>query len=429
MANGSSLGPSRQGAWIINVTKHLLNYGITTPGLSSLDTISFAGRCGSLLIKLSADETEQLALTKVRAHARLCGIGAYDLPGYLATLKSLGCLDSDEQGTTYEVLAFSRQRVLETTSRIFESLLSSPLERVLPCLLEFCLTRPRLESEVKEYLSPLLDEQDVERILGLVETFEFLGILRVPRRSERLYFNGYQFGDRAVDIGKALAALLEEDRQELDHLLEEVARRPGTLIESLEVSERIRRLAVGLGLVEVSEVSSPAGSAEFLIMPRLPAPSVGRETAELEDDVFHHAKMLLSSLRFGQLRSPRSRGRIIDPSILVGALLERERVGPCTAIGEDYVILEGEGIIRAIPAKYKPGKQFYMELRRREPAEIVLGLLESGASGIIDAKSLPRSLELPLRYGGPEGSRSSAVRKVVHEDPETIKRFLEELRT
>lgn len=429
MARDLSLRLSRQGAWIINVTKHLLSYSITMPGLSQLDNILFAGKCGSLLIKLAADETEHLPLSKVTAHARLCGIGGPELPVYLEVLKSLGCVDSDQQSATYEVLAFSRQRVLETTSWIFNSQPSSPVEKALPYLLDFCLTRPRLQSELKDYLSDSLSEQDVERILGLVETFELLGVFSGPASAERLYFNGYQFGDRAANIAKALRALSHQDRAELDNLLEEVAKRPGVLRESIGVSERTKKLAIALGLVEVSEVPSPAGSAKFVTMPRLAPPSVGRETSQLEDDVFHHAKMLLSSIRFGQFRSSRLRGQIDYPATLVRALVGRTRVGPCTAIGEDYVFLEGEGVIRTIPAEHMPGRQFYMELRRQEPAEIVLGLLESGASGIIDAKSLPRSLELPLTYIGPEGPRTDAFGKVVRQDPETIQKFLEELRT
>lgn len=50
----------RRGAWIINMSRHLFRYDITDPRLSAVDNILFAGKCGSVLIKLSADETEQL---------------------------------------------------------------------------------------------------------------------------------------------------------------------------------------------------------------------------------------------------------------------------------------------------------------------------------------------------------------------------------
>jgi len=70
-----------------------------------------------------------------------------------------------------------------------------------------------------------------------------------------------------------------------------------------------------------------------------------------------------------------------------------------------------------------------MELRRREPAEIVLGLVKSGVSDTIDAKSLPYSLQLPLEYIGPERSRPVAARKAISNDVQSMRKFLEEIRT
>src|SRR5205814_6494979 len=186
----------------------------------------------------------------------------------------------------------------------------------------------------------------------------------------------------------------------------------------------IKEFAIALGLIEMSEVASPAGTAKFLTMPRLPIPSVGKQVANLEDDVFHHSKMLLSSLRFGELRSSPSRGRIIEPHILVGALLDRDRVGPCTAIGQDYVILEAEGVIKTVRADDRRGSQFYMELRRREPAEVVLSLLKSEGGRSINTTSMPRNLELPLQYAGPESARPIAARRTKNQNAEAMKQFL-----
>jgi hypothetical protein len=90
-----ALTDSRRGTWIINAnaTKPLLRYGSTDPGLTRLDHTLFAGKCGSLLIKLSADEVDQLTKIKVTAQARLCGIGLAELPVSLETLKAQGCVD------------------------------------------------------------------------------------------------------------------------------------------------------------------------------------------------------------------------------------------------------------------------------------------------------------------------------------------------
>lgn len=242
------LTSSRQGAWIINASKHLLRYESTHPSLDSLENILFAGKGGALLIKLSADEPEQLTRERVKVHAGACGIRSYELPLYLNALRALGCIDWDEANTTYEVLAFSRARVLETTSRILAGSLSgSGIEEALLEALEFCLRRPRLGSELREYLSASLSEEDVEYLLSLIKEFELLGSTVVPGRSEELYFNRYQFGNRAVDIGKAIAGFSEQDREYLDVLLEEVARSPGVQPGNVKVPDEVKLMAIGLG--------------------------------------------------------------------------------------------------------------------------------------------------------------------------------------
>lgn len=430
--NGSlDLTPKRLGAWIVNTSKHLVNFAPTSIGLSSFENIFFAGKCGSLLIKLSADEPEQLNHARVKAHAQVCGISGAELPTYLQTLKAHGCLDWNSTASIYEVLPFTRERVLETASAIFEgSVDATQEERALPYLLEFCLIRPRLESEAKELLSKLLPEKLIEQLINLVVQFELLGVNVVLDRLERLFYNEYQFGEEAaVRIGTAIAALDRQKQEELNALLEEVAQRPGVPPESIKISPATRDFAIGLGLVEESEVTSPAGDAKFLTMPRMPIPSVGKEVANIDDDIFHHTKMLLSSLRFGELRSYTTRGKIQNPYVLVKALLDRDRIGPCTAIGQDYIILEMEGVIKTERATYKPGEQFYMELRRREPAEIVLNLLDSGSRSVVGAGSISKELELPMHYTGPEVARPVAARKTTKTDAESMRRFLEVLRT
>ncbi|HKR59292.1 MAG TPA: hypothetical protein VJS64_06120 [Pyrinomonadaceae bacterium] len=427
------LTPTREGAWIVNISKHLVTFAANSIGLSSLENILFAGKCGALLIKLSADETEQLTLAKVRAHARVCGISGPELGVYLEALRKQGSVDWDRDGQVYEILPFSRERVLETTSKIFASLIgATEVEKSLPRLLEFCLLRPRLQSEIKGFLSDL-PERDSATLLEMTATFGLLGVelLLESTPFEKVYYNEYQFGekDQAVKAGSALAKLDANQRGELSSLIEEVASKPGTPPESINISEEAKNFAIGLGLIEVSEVASPAGTARFLTLPRLPVPSVGTQTANLEDDIFHHSKMLLSSLRYGELRSARWRGKIATPYVLVRTLLERDRVGPCTAIGQDYVILESEGVIKTIHADHRHGNQFYMELRRREPAEVVMNLLKSDGGSSIDATSLVRNLELPFRYAGPESARPAAAKKTKNQSPEALRRFLEELRT
>jgi hypothetical protein len=427
------LTATREGAWLVNISKHLVTFAPNIIELAVLENAFFAGKCGALLIKLSADETEQLTRKKVRAHAQICGVSGTELPIYLQSLKLHECLDWNEGEEVYEVLPFSRERVLDTTSKIFRgAVAATDAEKALPALLEFCLLRPRLHMEVKDFLCKSISEKEADRLLEIVTTFNLLGVEVLLQPSPvKLYYNEYQFGERdqLVKAGSAIAELPAAKKSELNDLLEAVASKPGTPPESVPVADETKQFAIAVGLIEMSEVASPAGSAKFLTMPRLPVPSVGKQIANLEDDVFHHSKMLLSSLRFGELRSSPSRGRIIEPHVLVSALLDRDRVGPCTAIGEDYVILEAEGVIKTVRAADRRGNQFYMELRRREPAEVVLNLLKSDGGRSINTTGVAKNLELPLQYTGPEAARPVAAKRTKNQNTEALKLFLEALRT
>jgi hypothetical protein len=195
--NQFSISPKRQGAWIVNISKHLINFPPNTIGLSYFENLFFAGKCGSLLIKVSADETEQLTLTKVKAHAQVSGITGPELKVCLETLRAFGCLGWNQSENIYEVYAFSKDRVLDTTSSIFEgSVEVTELEKTLPFLLEFCLLRPRLESEAMEFLTTLMSESIAKQLLELTQSFGLLGADVVLGKLERLFYNEYQFSEK-----------------------------------------------------------------------------------------------------------------------------------------------------------------------------------------------------------------------------------------
>jgi hypothetical protein len=92
-------------------------------------------------------------------------------------------------------------------------------------------------------------------------------------------------------------------------------------------------------------------------------------------DCFHHAKMLLCCLKYGQMKSMAGRGRIADPVWIINKLLEGAEVGPCTAIGQDYNVLEKEGVISLRRARERYGEQYFMFLRKKEVGELAKQVL------------------------------------------------------
>lgn len=415
MTNIGSLTASRRGAWIINVAKHLAAIDPSNVGLSVVENIAFAGQCGSLLIALSSDlQEERVSLSRAKAMARPIGISGPQLRLYLDSLKMHSCIDFDPKRENIEVLSFTRTRVLDTTARILEASLASDVEKVIPDFLEYCLKRPRTKTECLRFLvSNKLSEKNAEKMMGLVHDLELLGRCSIDGSSgEELFFNGYQFGDTAKNFGNALKALSQKDAETLDELIEAVSKQPAISHESLKCPDHIIKMALGFGLIEASEVASDVGSATFYTLPRFAPPTISGDEALLEQDVFHHAKSLLSAFKFGQLKSTVQRGQIRSPLVLVSALLDRDCVGPCAAIGQDYGILEANGVISTQEAKNRSGN-YFMILRRKEPVELVKTILESANLQRENTDNpFDKISSLPTVYKGPELKRTQNLKNV-----------------
>ena len=98
-------------------------------------------------------------------------------------------------------------------------------------------------------------------------------------------------------------------------------------------------------------------------------------------------KIFLDSIRNGQYFGSPSTGRIFDPELLLRALINRGRVGPATAIGNDYIVAEKAGIIRVRRATN--GNKAYMTLGQDDTVRKVLEIVSSGA---IEAQIQPMTL-------------------------------------
>src|SRR5665811_1408261 len=73
------------------------------------------------------------------------------------------------------------------------------------------------------------------------------------------------------------------------------------------------------------------------------------------------------------------RGRILDPRVLVRALLRNGSVGPASNIASDYHLLEANGIVAVRPSDETPGRA-YLELVKQEIVEGGLGWIEASYS-------------------------------------------------
>jgi hypothetical protein len=143
------------------------------------------------------------------------------------------------------------------------------------------------------------------------------------------------------------------------------------------------------------------------------------------DDCFDMAKALVSALTYGITARSQSRGRISAPEVLIGRLITGSEIGPATAIGQDYRVLEINRVVKLRPDASKPG-QFYMRLLKREIGELALQVLTTGDASATSLSVLPSA---PMStYSGPETSRMELRRKQSRPSKKRVQDVLEAVR-
>ena len=118
-------------------------------------------------------------------------------------------------------------------------------------------------------------------------------------------------------------------------------------------------------------------------------------------------------------KSATSRGRITMIEALLRKLINGYEVGPATAIGHDYQILELKGVIK-ITESGKQG-QYYMSLLKKDIGEMALKVITSGDASLQSLNTLPSATV--TSYISPEGTRT--LERI--NQPEPLKRNIGEI--
>jgi hypothetical protein len=143
------------------------------------------------------------------------------------------------------------------------------------------------------------------------------------------------------------------------------------------------------------------------------------------DDCFDMAKSLVAALTYGMNSRPSSQGRISMLPALLGKLVGGGEIGPATAIGQDYRVLEVNRVVKLRPDPDHLGR-YYMKLLKREIGQLALRVLTQGnayAQSLADLPSAPMS-----GYVGPEESRTSVRKKQTQMSKRTTRDVLEAVR-
>ncbi len=407
------------GAWIVHHTHKLQGVKLANP---DYDQISFAGKCGIVLNALAGSAESELSSERVAALAKANGISVrLELPAILDELKEQRLIDKEETGIA--VLGLTTAQTLEHTAEIFNGASPGACENAAIDLAEKASDLPVVKEAAVEYVSDTyrLPSPETGEILRQCEQIGFFDAEEVS--GESVYFNGNLF--RREDINKANAILRSLDSNDERHVVEltERLKASGCMAKSEAIGvlgEQLYSKMCSIGFIDENSIGNESGTFSFVTRPA----AFSKFTNSAADDAFDLAKAFVTSLTYGMTTSSYGRGRIRMIEALMRKLINGAWVGPATAIGQDYKVLEMKGVIEVRSAG---DVRFNMRLLKREVGRLALTVITEGEAA---GTSL---LEMPgvsaTRYEGPEFNRSVVRKRQSQPLKRGVARLLSDLRT
>jgi hypothetical protein len=344
-----------------------------------------------------------------------------ELPALLDELHKHRFIDKGTSGVS--VLGLTTAQTLQHTADIFQASSPGACEKACIDLAEKASELPVQKEEAAEYVSDTYQIPTAEtgEILQQCEQIGFFDAEVVS--GESMYFNGNLF--RREDISKAkaiLGSLNSDDERRVIELMERL-KTSGCIAKSEAaqiLGEALYSKMCSIGFIDENAIGNEAGAFSFVTRPA----AFSKFTNSAADDAFDLAKAFVTSLTYGMTASPYGRGRIRMIEALMRKLINGSTVGPATAIGQDYKVLEMKGVVEVRAAG---DGRFLMRLLKREVGELALAVITEGEVG---GSSL---LEMPgvsaTRYDGPEINRSVVRKRQAEPLKRGVARLLSDLRT
>jgi hypothetical protein len=386
-----------RGAWAIH---HAQKTAATVNGSAEFSALDTAGKAASLLSQLAASDQITIEKTRVDALAKAAGLNArLEVPALLDLLEGRRLISRSSRGDV-EILGLSSSATVGHAADLFDDLDPTEEERAAIALSEVTSSAPQSAARVVEFIG---DEFKLSKPArdNLIERSEVFGFVDAEGAgADKLFFNGNLFRrDNLAKTARVLGSLSSQESAlitSIDQMLASKGCMPVGDVEhklGLKLFEKL----MAAGMYDVNMVANNSGEFGFVTRPS----AFHKFNDPVADDAFDLAKALVAALTFGMTQSESGRGKIEMIGALLRKLISGGIVGPATAIGEDYRVLEHKGVLKLTPG---PKYGFLMKLLKKDVGEMALAVLTTGdtAADVVD-RPLPGVLN---GYTGPERTRS-----------------------
>lgn len=406
-----------KGAWLIHHTNKLSD----VKNVGDFEDINISGKCGLLVSHISEGEKQStISKEKLAVIAKAAGISKLELPGILDVLSNEKVINVGRNGDVAS-LGITTTNVLVQTSKIFDNLDPSKEQRAAVELSEMVSDKPIQQKELGEYISDTykIDSKSTSELISNAEEIGFIDSEELDA-GNKLFFNGNLF--RKEQLSKTNAVLSTLKTEESKKVMEFDAMLTKTGCISLDVGVRvlgkdlIEKLQ-SIGMYDFNRVANDKEQVTFITRPS----AFAKFGNPFEEDALDLAKAFVSSLTYGMNYSATNRGKITMLRALLNKLISGYEVGPATAIGQDYKILE---LKRVIALRHDVGSKFYMRLLKREVGVLALEVLNSGDASEQAVLSLKSGNV--TSYIGPEANRDFTRKK---QNQESKRDIIDALRT
>ena len=396
------------GAWLVH---HSIKLQQIT-GSQEFNTVSAAGKAGTLLSALSSNEQTTVSRAEVEALAKAANINVlWELNPILETLKQRSLIDVSNTGV--DVLGVTTEKVLEHTASVFEDLKPSAMERASIAIAEETSSAPRKQKTSLEYLSDTC-KLTSEQAVGVLDSSEEIGFIDFEDLGgEKVYFNGNLFRRDYMKKTQAVLSTLSAAESQKITVLEGMLKSAGCLpLEEAKkaLGESLLAKLNAISMYDISVVNNDKENVAYITRPA----AFSKYGNPFIEDALDLAKAFVSSVKYGMTRSSSSRGQIAYPGALIRKLIRGEEIGPVTAIGQDYKVLEMKGVVKIRPDRWG----YSMKLLKKEVGEIALAVITGGDASDLSLLKFPGASV--TSYSGPEVNREiRRKRQTVNSKKET----------